>query len=85
MKAISVLRKEIDSLDNEIISLLENRLNISRKIGEYKKANHLEVLDTKREEEILKKICNKIDNKNYQNSIIEIYKTIFLESKKLQF
>ena len=36
-KALLFIREEIDSIDSEIIGLLESRLNLSQQIGKVKK------------------------------------------------
>lgn len=55
-KALIFIREEIDSIDAEIIALLESRLNLSRGIGKIKKNLDKNLFDETREEEILKKI-----------------------------
>ena len=55
-KALLFIREEIDSIDSEIIGLLESRLNLSQQIGKVKKNLDKKLLDDARESEILKKI-----------------------------
>jgi chorismate mutase len=55
-KALLFIREEIDSIDSEIIALLESRLNLSLQIGNVKKNLGKELHDNEREELILKKI-----------------------------
>jgi chorismate mutase len=55
-KALLFIREEIDSIDSEIIALLESRLNLSLQIGNVKKNLGKELHDDEREELILKKI-----------------------------
>ena len=55
-KALLFLREEIDSIDSEIIALLESRLNLSLQIGNVKRNLGKELHDDEREELILKKI-----------------------------
>jgi chorismate mutase len=47
------LRRQIDRIDTEILHLLQERLEIARKIGEVKLKSGLPVYDPKREEEVL--------------------------------
>ena len=42
-------RKEIDSIDDQLIALFAQRMETAEKIAEYKKANGLRVLDARRE------------------------------------
>lgn len=55
-KALLFIREEIDSIDSEIISLLESRLNLSLQIGNVKRNLGKDLHDDEREELILKKI-----------------------------
>ena len=55
-KALLFIRQEIDSIDSELISLLESRLNLSLQIGKLKKKMYKDLYDEEREAEILKKI-----------------------------
>lgn len=47
------LRAKIDVLDENIISLLAQRMNVSRQIGQFKKDNNIAILQTGRWEEVL--------------------------------
>ena len=53
-KALLFIREEIDSIDSELISLLESRLNLSLQIGKLKKKMDKDLYDEEREAEILK-------------------------------
>ena len=55
-KALLFIREEIDSIDSEIIALLESRLNLSLQIGNVKRNLGNKIHDDAREELILKKI-----------------------------
>ncbi|MCC5921449.1 MAG: bifunctional 3-deoxy-7-phosphoheptulonate synthase/chorismate mutase type II [Cyclobacteriaceae bacterium] len=50
---LAVLRDEIDQLDDNIMSQLSTRMQISRKIGEYKKDNNVTILQVSRWEDII--------------------------------
>ena len=69
---IAEIRKEIDKLDNEIISLLEKRLALASQTKKFK----THIVDKEREEEILQRISSKY--------IQDIYRSIFDNSKKKQ-
>lgn len=48
-------RMEIDAIDEQIVSLLSKRMSVSRKIGEYKKANSISVFQQDRYEKIMER------------------------------
>ncbi len=52
---ITMLRKQIDEIDNSLIELLAKRMRISREIGQYKKEHDMTILQTARYSEILDK------------------------------
>ncbi|MBO5867341.1 MAG: chorismate mutase [Oscillospiraceae bacterium] len=53
------LRGEIDAIDTELVQLFTRRMQISAKVAEYKKANHLPIYVPARERAILKDIAEK--------------------------
>ncbi len=53
---LALLREEIDSIDMEIVSLLESRLVISTEIGKFKKNNDRGFFDQKRHDQIMEKL-----------------------------
>jgi chorismate mutase len=50
---LSILREQIDLLDDEIMQKLSARMKISEKIGQYKKENNVTILQVTRWEEII--------------------------------
>ena len=52
---IQILRKQIDELDNDLMSLLAKRMRVCREIGQYKKEHNMTVLQANRYNEILEK------------------------------
>jgi chorismate mutase len=51
---LSILREQIDHLDDEIMQKFSARMKISEKIGQYKKDNNVTILQVNRWEEIIK-------------------------------
>ncbi len=50
---LSILRHQIDELDNQLLEVLSKRLRVSREIGTYKKEHGMPVLQALRYDEIL--------------------------------
>lgn len=80
MDDLNQLRRKIDVLDSKIMTLLEERFDISVKVGNYKKLNNTPILNTNRETEIL----NKISKLSFKKEIKAVYETLLSESKSLQ-
>ena len=53
MKSLDDLRKEINQIDQAFLELFIKRINVSKEIGAYKKANKIPVFDQKREQDNL--------------------------------
>ena len=50
---IEALRARIDLIDENLLRLLEDRMNVSRKIGQYKKEHNVAILQTGRWDQLL--------------------------------
>ena len=49
-------RKEIDSIDEELVNLFVRRMNVAKSVAEYKKENKKAVYDAERERKLLEKV-----------------------------
>ncbi len=58
MKDLLEIREQINSIDNQIITLWKERMALSLEVAKYKKENNLPILDEKREKELLDRIGN---------------------------
>ena len=56
---IDQLRAKIDVIDENLLYTLGTRMQISRKIGEYKKNNNIAIIQTSRWDAILDKVVEK--------------------------
>ncbi len=82
---LTMLRKDIDELDNELIDLLAKRMGIARKIGEYKKEHDMAIVQTKRYSEILDKRGAQGSLKGIESECIKnIFEHIHEESVRQQ-
>ena len=83
-KRILHLRNELDLIDKEILILLENRMDIIRKVGEIKSKLDIPIEDIEREKEIIKKLTHYSHNKLSERQLIRIFKAVFQSSKNEQ-
>lgn len=51
-ESIDELRKDIDSIDEEIIALFERRMDTARAIGRIKRENGMDIKNERREEQV---------------------------------
>lgn len=80
---IEKLRESIDSIDREIVKLINERMKVSADIGSYKKENNLPVFDADRERELLSKIADMADAETSAYMRV-IYQTVMETSKAYQ-
>ena len=59
-------RKEIDSIDDEIIRLIQQRAKIVKKIGNLEAKAGLPIIDNDREDSVILNICSKIRDPNFE-------------------
>ena len=57
--ALTTFREQINQVDDELLTILGQRMKIADKIGEYKKANSITILQTNRWNEILDRAFQK--------------------------
>ena len=82
---ISVLRRQIDEIDEQLLSLLGKRMRISREIATYKKEHNMPVFQSGRYNEILDRRCKMGESMDLSTDfVLEIMKTIHDESVKIQ-
>lgn len=79
------LRQIIDTIDDEIIELIFERMGLMGDVVEYKMKNNLPILDKSREKEILMKIMRKADEYGLSEKFVKIfYQAIMDEAKRIQ-
>ena len=83
MEDLDNLRTGINEIDNQIFSLLIQRLGLVYNIGAIKKKNNLDILNTERENNIYNRIDSQYHGRNGL-FIKNIYTTIMNESKQIQ-
>ncbi|MDR1473446.1 MAG: chorismate mutase [Lactobacillales bacterium] len=78
------LRKEMDKLYMDLLPILEKRVEISKKIGEYKYEHNLPIYDEEREDQILDKIEELLEDKENGGEIMGSLINFFEDSKMIQ-
>lgn len=74
------MRKKIDTIDEQIVSLFKQRMNIVHDVAEYKRLNKLPVLHTQREEQVLNRVAD-LAGENLADSTRFLFTTIMDLSK----
>ncbi len=82
---INESRKEIDSIDRELVRLFEKRMIVSRDIARYKQANHLEILNTTREAKVLTERVSWVEDHILDASVAELFEKVMALSRREQY
>lgn len=81
---LDIIRQEIDQIDDQIVKLLEERMQLVESVVAYKKASGKPILDTKREAIIFEKVRNHVEDKRYQEAIVATFSDILKRSRDYQ-
>ena len=81
---LDIIRQEIDQIDDQIVKLLEERMQLVEGVVAYKKASGKSILDTKREEVIFDKVRNRVEDTRYQETIVATLSDILKRSRDYQ-
>lgn len=71
---LSMLRREIDRIDNEIIDLMSRRMQVAREIGSYKKEHRMPVVQIGRFDDIMK---NRVDSATQMGMSPEFARSLY--------
>lgn len=85
VEELNHLRAQIDCFDDELLTLIANRMNVARKIGEIKIQNDVTVLQSSRWNEILERTINKSEKLNLGKAFVTSYmEALHIESIRIQ-
>jgi chorismate mutase len=81
LDVLGELRSQIDLLDDQLLNIMEQRMNVAKTIAKYKKDNSITILQTRRWNEIVKKSVAKGESKGLSSEFVEnMFKAIHTES-----
>jgi len=84
-EGLTPLRREIDDVDAQLMTLLSERMRICREIGQYKKQHNMTVVQTSRYNEMLdKRLAQAAERALSPDFIAKIYEIIHHESVRQQ-
>lgn len=85
IKNIGLLREEIDLIDSKILSLLGERIEVAKRIGEYKKENNMPLYQDERHNKMLEQRAEEGSakglNRNFVKRIMEVIHSESLENQ----
>lgn len=80
---LETLRQEIDSIDEKIFDLFEQRITVAKQIGAYKKEQDLAVLDFSREDAKKEQVKATISNE-LEPYALELLEVLMKAAKAVQ-
>jgi len=83
MDELNNLRREIDQIDRQLVELFCQRMDVTRRVGEYKAAAGMPVLDRDREREVLMS-KGSLAGEELRPAVIALYQTIMALSRRQQ-
>ncbi len=82
---LEVLRNRIDTLDTELLTILSNRMNIVKEIGQYKRENNVTALQMSRWTELVNKRITTGEKLNLNKTFVQIiFQLIHEDSVRIQ-
>ncbi len=84
-ESLSLLRQQIDQIDNDLLEALSKRMRISREIGQYKKEHSMPVVQTGRYDDILNSRAAAAEELGMNGDFMKtVYQAIHEESVRQQ-
>ena len=83
MDELQNLRQGIDAIDRQLVELFRRRMDVTRKVGEYKRSQGIPVLDQERERQVLQN-KGELAGEELRPAVITLYQTIMALSRRQQ-
>lgn len=84
VKDLNIIRQEIDQVDQELVALLEKRIALVTQVAAYKRATGKVILDTSREKVVLNKVASRVQNKDFETTLVNTFADIMKNSRDYQ-
>ena len=83
MDELENLRRDIDGIDSQLVELFCRRMDVTRRVGEYKRERGVPVLDQARERQVLQN-KGELAGDELRPAVITLYQTILALSRRQQ-
>ena len=84
-ESLTMLRQQIDQIDNDLLEALSKRMRVSREIGQYKKEHNMPVVQTGRYDDILNSRAQAAEDLGMNGEFMKVvYQAIHEESVRQQ-
>ena len=83
MDDLQSLRRGIDAIDRQLVELFKQRMDVTHRVGEYKRANSIPVLDQERERQVLQN-KGELAGEALRPAVITLFQTVMALSRRQQ-
>src|SRR6058998_4227338 len=77
-------RTEINTLDSDLLQLLNKRAQLALKVGESKRDAGVHLCDHTREREVIERMCEANEGPLDDRAVVELFRAIIHESRRIQ-
>lgn len=81
---LDVTRQKIDAIDADLVALLEERMQLVNDVVAYKKTVGKPILDTSREHAVLQRVADRVQEKAFEDTIVNTFSDIMKRSRDYQ-
>jgi len=82
---LEILREEMDSVDNMLLEAIGKRIELTKKLGDYKKSHNMTILQVNRWQHVLEDRLKQADYLGLDEKLVkEIYQLLHNQSVKIQ-
>lgn len=81
---LEIARNQINEIDAQMIELFKERMKASKMVALYKRENNIDVLDSKREGQIIEKNLNILNDKELEKYYLTFFDGVLKASKDYQ-
>lgn len=85
MRDLEEIRKEIDGIDEQIVSLYEKRMKLTSDVAEYKIRTGKQIFDKEREQQKLSAVTALTEHEADKDGVRELFEQIMSMSRKKQY
>ncbi|MBE7022239.1 MAG: prephenate dehydratase [Ruminococcaceae bacterium] len=81
---LNELRKQIDSIDSQMLALFEARMDVAKQVGAYKKERNLPIFVPEREQAVIESRVSALKNPEYAELTADFFNHVMQLSRRLQ-
>lgn len=79
------IRKQLDGIDREIVSLFEKRMSLSGQVAEYKIETGKQVYDKEREQQKIEAVTGMVEDEFHKQAVRELFTQMMTISRHFQY